>query len=213
MRPSLGCVVEGHGELECYRSLYSKIIESQCGHIPIVNASGFGGIFSNLRDHLTDLHKTHKPCTIIVTVDSIDILNARQANSIDEIYEKLNAIAQDWLAAGASDARLLPLPESIKCILQIKKFESWLISDIGGLKDAKLIVVECEDIEDTQAFEKPSEWLKKNLSCGGSVKNPAIAKKVVAALRPHEMIKRNASFNEFYLECVEAHKRWLQIHA
>ena len=108
-----------------------------------------------------------------------------------------------------TDTRLHPLPDRIVCVVQIKKFESWLISDLDGLKESNLIAAHIESIEDAEQIASPSEWLKENLLVDGCVKSPNIAKTVISSLNPDNMRTHSKSFDKFYRESVFAYEKWV----
>ena len=208
MNQPIGFIVEGHGEHNCYASLFCRIVDSNGFKVPIVNAGGCGGIVRRIKEQLNDLLLADKPLTVIITVDLCDVLDQRLASSHEEMIENINIQIEEWLVQAQTNTRLHPLPVRIKCVAQIRKFESWLISDVNGLKLANLVLESALQIEDTASFLKPDSWLQTNLLVSGCVKEPYIAKKIISAIRPSAMRLNNSSFNEFYDECVNAYGRW-----
>ena len=207
-RDPVGFIVEGHGEYNCYPSLFCRIVSTHGICVPRINAGGCGSIVRRLKEHLTDLLLAHSPLTVIVTVDLEDVLKQELARSCIELLEILNAVVVEWRENALTDARLHPLPNHIVCIVQIKKFESWLISDVDGLKEAGLLDVGVITEQDAEQVASPSSWLSDHLLADGCVKNPNVAKKVISALRPERMRNHSKSFDKFYRESVRAYEAW-----
>ncbi len=205
----IGFVVEGHGEFHCYPSLFCKAVDASGFHIPRVNAQGCGSIMKRLPEHLSDLCMAHQPLKIIVTVDLQDVLDQGLSENCADLVNKLNTIANDWLEQAANDPRITTLPTSIVVVVQILKFETWLISDTQGLKDSDLVNQAVENLEQPEQVANPSAWIRDNLNLSGNVKNPRVAKDVTSALAPDRMRQSCPSFDKFYRECVEGYQLWL----
>lgn len=207
-RPPIGYIVEGDGEYNCYPSLFCRIVEIKTAQIPIVNAGGCGTIIRRIDEQLNDLLVSSKPLSIIITVDLEDVLQQKLANSLSDLTNRLQESINSWKVSANYNSRIKPLPTHIKTIIQIKKFESWLISDIEGLKNEGLIVKnKVSNIDNADIYPKPSEWIKTNLAI--DVKKPKNAKKVISALRPDIMRIHSQSFNNFYEESKNAYNHWL----
>ncbi len=209
-RPPIGFIVEGHGEYNCYPSLFCRIVDARGIHVPRVNAGGCGSIVKRIDEQLTDLFLASNPLNVIVTVDLHDVLEKGLANDCVELVHKLNRKIKEWRIAAKSDYRLHPLPNKIVCIVQIRKFESWIIADIDGLKYANLLKSGIDIIKDSETITNPCKWLKDNLLIDGCVKSPNVAKKLISALNPKRMRMHNRSFDKFYRDTMAFYKKWLQ---
>ncbi|MEW8026831.1 MAG: DUF4276 family protein [Candidatus Thiodiazotropha sp.] len=205
----IGFVVEGHGEFHCYPSLFCKAVNASGINVPRVNAQGCGSIVKRLPEHLSDLCIAHQPLKIIVTVDLQDVLDQGLSESCADLVSKLNILANDWLEQAANDSRITTLPTSIVAVVQILKFETWLISDTQGLKNSGLVNEAVDNVEQPEQVANPSTWIKDNLNISGSVKSPRVAKCVTSALAPDRMRQFCPSFDKFYRECVEGYQLWL----
>ncbi len=208
-RPPVGFVVEGHGEYNCYPSLFCRSVGVNGILVPRINAGGCGSVVKRLSEQLTDLFLTESPINVIVTVDLQDILDQNLANTCVELLEILDFQIDDWLKKARSDKRLHPLPERVICIVQIRMFESWLISDINGLKSAGLLGVDVQPIDDAEAVDNPMIWLKNNLVIDGNIKSPRVAKQITSAIDPNNMRKHSKSFDKFFRECVASYDEWV----
>ena len=208
-RPPIGFIVEGHGEYNCYPSLFCRIVGVSGLHTPCVNAGGCGSVVMHLKEQLTDLFLSVSPISVIITVDLEDVLKQGLATTCAGLLQDLNGKINEWKLYANNDERLHPLPDRIICVVQIKKFESWLISDIGGLKKAGLVDSGLDQIEDAEMISCPDSWLGDNLIITGSVKNPRVAKSVISALRPDVMRMHSRSFDKFFRESVAAYDVWM----
>lgn len=209
-RSPVGFIVEGHGEYNCYPSLFCRIVNVNGIKVPRVNAGGCGSIVKRIKEQLTDLFLVESPLNVIVTVDLHDVLAQGLATTCVELIQKLNSKIKEWRIAAASNYLLHPLPNKIVCIVQIKKFESWLIADVDGLRSANLLKSEIDSIEDSEIITNPSKWLKENLLINGCVKSPNVAKKLISALDPERMRLHSRSFDKFYRDTMAFYKKWLQ---
>lgn len=208
-RPPIGFIVEGHGEYNCYPSLFCRITNANGLHIPRINAGGCGSIVKRIKEQLTDLFIAESPLSVIITVDLEDVLKQGLAATCVDLLQDLNNAIDEWKLYAEADTRLHPLPDRIVCVVQIKKFESWLISDLDGLKVSNLIATHIESIEDAEQIASPCEWLKENLLVDGCVKSPNIAKTVISSLNPDSMRTHSKSFDKFYRESVSAYEKWV----
>lgn len=201
-RPIVGFIVEGHGEYNCYPSLAARSTNTGICYFPVVNAGSCSTIIKRLDEQLTDLVIYRNPVNIIITVDLVDVLKQKLANNLNNLVSIINISCREWLEASRSDKRFSDLPEKIIFVAQIKKFESWLISDIEGLQMQGLLDDDADifSFDDAELIEKPCKWLRDNLRLGGDIKKPATAKRITSALRPEIMIKKSKSFSRFYHE-------------
>jgi hypothetical protein len=207
-RPPIGFIVEGHGEYNCYPSLFCKISQSTGIKIPIVNAGGCGSIVKHLDEQLNSLLTIDSPESVIITIDLKDALHQGFAKDHDGLIELLSRAIKKWKKSAANDLRLQPLPKYICCVIQVRKFESWLIADIEGLKNADLIRQDIVQMPDAEAITEPTAWLKSALKCEANLKSPQFAKKIVSSLTPLIMKAHSQSFSRFYDECNEIYKEW-----
>lgn len=207
-RPPVGFIVEGDGEYNCYPSLFCRIVNITKVSIPIVNAGGCGSLIMNLEEQLNSLMEAHDPLSVIITVDHEDAIKQKLANSTQELLIKLDQSIQEWKSKANKNERFHTVPEQIVSVLQIRKFESWMISDLDGLEKSGLLRKNITKITDADGIERPSDWIKKNVLITGSVKKPITAKKVITALDPQRMRLHSHSFNKFYQESVNAYSRW-----
>jgi hypothetical protein len=208
IRPPLGFVVEGHGEYYCYPSLVCRVVDGSGFPIPIANARGYGNIVCHLGDQLRDLVLAYHPYHVIVTVDLKDVLEAGLYASCSELRTELERQASDWLLGAQEQPRLQPLPESIVAVIQVKKFESWMIADVCGLRESGYLVVdEDQPVDVDEDVDDPASWLRRCTLPGLKLKNPRCAKEVVTCLDP-EIIRANSrSFEKFHREVCSSYGR------
>jgi predicted RNase H-like HicB family nuclease len=207
-RPPIGFIVEGHGEYNCYPSLFCKISNGTGFKVPVVNAGGCGGILKHLGEQLSNLLLADSPESVIVTVDLKDAVHQGFAEDHDDLIQKLRQAIDKWKESAVVDPRLQPLPARICCVVQVQKFESWLIADVEGLKAAEIVRSDVAQMEDAEAIKEPTIWLKQALRCDGNLKSPQFAKKVVAALSPDVMKNHSDSFLLFHGECKASYAVW-----
>jgi len=208
-RPPIGFIVEGYGEFNCYPSLISKIAGAVGFKIPIVNAGGCGSLIKRLGDQLTDLFLADSPENVVVTVDLKDALSQGLASSHEDLIRILNSAATKWMTAAAADSRLHPLPNKVSCLAQVRKFESWLIADIQGLKDAHLVRQEIEQPADAEAIEEPVAWLHEALKSDVNIKSPSVVKQAIGTLNHEVMVVHSQSFSHFHDACAAMYQEWL----
>lgn len=206
----IGFIVEGHGEFNCYPSLLNKILGSNGLHAPTVNAGGCGTLVKNVKTHLSDLMLVSNPHSVIITVDLVDILSQELAESCVHLVQSLQDEINEWIDLSEGDPRLGPLPQNIVCVVQVKKFETWLISDIEGLKASGLIIDQAtHGVDDVETIE-PVKWLKDNLISEQHVKSPKFAKKLTASVSPERMREASMSFDKFYRECHRCYDSYME---
>lgn len=204
-RPPIGFIVEGAGEYNTYPSLCSRIVNNNSLHIPCVNSGGYGGITSNLKEQLNDLVLIYHPFSIIITIDLIDVIKAQLFIDCTQLYSFLSNQSNEWLLESASNPRMHPLPEYIQTVIQIPKFESWMISDIISLKTANYLNSEVESVNDVDnTINDPHSWLKDNSISSLNPKDPVIAKNIISTINPDIMKTNSSSFDKFFRE-VEKH--------
>lgn len=207
-RPPIGFVVEGHGEYNCYPSLVCKIVEAQGFHVPRVNARGVGNIWAHLGEHLTDLCITYMPYSVIVTIDLMDVLNEGLANDCHDLLLKLQNDVADWEAAAATDHRIQQIPVRTVIVIQVQKFEAWIIADCQSLKVARIIDSSAPIVNDPDGDFDPARWLKKYIKQKHTdIKNPDFGKRVIGKLDITAMTCSN-SFDKFRRETIEKYELW-----
>jgi len=211
-RPPLGFVVEGHGEFHCYPSLFCRVV-GLCGPIliPRVNAGSCGALVTRLKEQLTALNLVHKPLEVIITVDLADVLKQGIYLDCGSLCEALHQQTSEWLVEAASDRRLSPLPQRITTVIQIPKFESWLIADVNSLIKAGYLRHNTTQIENSDDTDRPEQFLGENLTSKSRLKNPIFAKKLVSKLNPVVMRKHSRSFDKFFRETTRAYSAWLEL--
>lgn len=210
-RPPFGFVVEGHGEYNCYRSLACRIVGVSGIHIPIVNAGGTGNIVRHLIDHLNDIVLTNHPCHILISVDLKDNIG-QNYRDCEHLRDELTKQAAEWLKIASSNSRLQPLPHQIDIIIQIPKFESWILADINNLKSTGYVSIEENHINDVDnQILNPAKWLEERITCGRRLKDPRFAKDIISRLDPHVMRQNSKSFDKFFRETLSAYENWCQM--
>lgn len=208
-RPPIGFIVEGDGEFNCYPSLLCRMVNTKF-HVPIVNASGCGNIVKNLDEQLNSLLIAWNPINVIVTVDLIDVLKQNLATSPENLNFILTTSIKEWQVKAQNNNRFSSLPENIFPIAQVRKFESWLISDIDGLRQNNLMKNQSIQVLNAEEIEYPNEWIEENLLINGTVKKPKIAKQIISSLDPQKMRLHSQSFDEFYKATTQAYSDWIQ---
>jgi len=211
-RPPIGFIVEGHGEYNCYPSLVCRIVQGSGFSVPRVNAGGYGRITRHLPDQLRDLVLAHHPYHVIITLDLKDVLDAGLYGSCGELRTDLEHQAREWLASSHEAPRLQPLPERISVVIQVQKFESWMIADIGGLRQAGYLgVEEAQPVNVDDHVTDPTSWLRARMLPGLNHKDPRCAKKVISCLDPRVIRVNSRSFDKFYREVLSSYAGWFQL--
>ncbi|WP_226596767.1 DUF4276 family protein [Marinobacter nauticus] len=207
---AVGFIVEGHGEYAAYPSLFCRIVDATGAYVPCVNAGGCGSVFKNTHEHLDDLVRTGKPRFVIITVDYIDLVDQRLAPDLRTIREIFKSRIDSWMEKAKVDGRIKAIPESIKLVVQVHKFESWLIADYDSLLDQGFLIDQAPAIDDSDAVKDPAGWVKKHFVDGHEVKSPAFVKKVVAAIDVDAVSEKSKSFSIFHRSCKRYYDSWLR---
>ena len=207
-RPPIGFIVEGQGEYNCYPSLLCRCVGEKGFNIPRINAGGYGGITKRLDEQLTDLCMLYSPLHVIVTIDLVDVIKAGTHINCESLLQFLSDKANDWLICTSKDSRIINQPESITVILQIQKFEAWIIADVRNLRKNKILPNTIPDISDADGVLDPALWLSTNLLNKRNIKNPNYAKELISMLNPDHMKKNSRSFNKFYREVSSKYNNW-----
>jgi hypothetical protein len=208
-RAPIGFIVEGEGEFYCYPSLVCRVLDKRGLYCPVVNAGGYGNIIRHLDDQLTSLTLRCNPCNVIVTVDLKDALDRGLCNDCADLRVCLEQQACNWLLAAMRDSRLAPLPDRIKIVIQVPKFESWVIADVDHLCSSGHIAITEYQLPDVDSqIANPAQWLKERLAPRVSLKNPKHAKEMISKLDPNVMRQNSASFDKFCRETTACYTLW-----
>ena len=210
-RPPIGFVVEGRGEYYAYPSLVSKILGIGNCHIPVEMAGGAGSVVKNTKEHMTDLCSVFSPCNVIVSLDLKDVLEGGKFKDCSEVLGYFNKRIEQWMEEDCGvDDRIRCVPDGVSIVLQVKKFESWLLSDMRGLQESKYVSLSDEQIEDVdEMIEDPALWMRDKLNSNGKLKNPSHVKEMFSKLEPDEMRKNSKSFDKFYREVRSFYEGWM----
>jgi hypothetical protein len=209
-RPPIGFIVEGDGEYNCYPSLVHRIVNSSNFLVPRLNAGGCGKIFRSLQELLTNLVITSHPFHILITVDLKDGLGKYQYNSCRDLKVDLESQVNKWKAINAvNDSRLQPLPEHVTVVIQIKKFESWIIGDVSNLVKAGYLKPETVHVSNVdESVLEPAHWLQDHLKVRQNLKDPVFAKNLVSRLDIGIVRSNSYSFDKFVREVSWSYEQW-----
>ena len=210
-RPPIGFVVEGRGEYDCYPSIVSRILSAKGFKLPRVNAGGYGNIVRHLGDQLNALVLADSPFHVIVTVDLKEVLDEGLYNTCAQLCASLEKQAQDWLANARHDSRLHPLPDVITVVVQIQKFESWMIADTAGLTSSGYLATGTPQLDNVdQQVCNPATWIGQHVLPGKDLKNPKCARHVVASLDIDTMKAHSPSFDKFRRQVLYSYDDWFK---
>lgn len=210
-RPPIGFVVEGVIEYTCYPSVVCRIVNGTGFKIPRANAGGNGDIVRHLGKELEGLVLTNHPYTVIITLDLKDVLKAELFNSCKGLCVDLENQVEEWLASSQGDPRLQPLPERIVIVIQVQKFESWMIADVEGLKKSGCLKTDLPQYSNTdREVPNPATLLKKHMLPGKDPKDPKCAKSIISCLEPSVIRLHSPSFNKFCREVESSYHCWRQ---
>ena len=211
-RPPLGLIVEGHGELASFPSLVAAITGHQGLHVPIENARGYGGVVSNLQDHLDDLVSIKHPWGVIVCVDLRDPLCDGLFATCADLRAHVEAGIGDWIATRQGSDVFEPLPETIRVVIQVQVFESWWLADaesVRALAEFEIDEEECHWTNVDEEVTNPARWLRDHMVNPINLKSPSLARTVVAGMQPEQARARSPSFDKFHREVSTAVSGWL----
>jgi hypothetical protein len=198
-RPDLGFIVEGHCEYDGIPSFVGRIL----GHcnLPVHNAQGIGNILKNLDKEIIIFMKTYQPRRIIVT---LDYREARRENfCIDclDLKNQVRAKIEEFYTQQKNGS--LILPDEVIVVIAYQTYDSWLCSDIEGLRSCELFdpakLSENYDNVD-EDIRNPSEWLKSKCKINIDLKNRRFRKKIASAIRPDIGQIHSRSFRKFIKE-------------
>ena len=210
VRAPIGFVVEGHGEHATFPGIVTRILRLERCHVPRALGRGFGGITSNLHEHLDDLVQAYHPLSVVVTVDRDDAMGAFGVESCEEARAAIEEMITGWVESRSLIPRMEPLPLSIVAVLQVPVFESWWLADCAGLASTGLFTFEeAADWTDVDSeVTRPETFLLKRRTVSTNIKSAAVAKTVVASLDLDTVHARSRSFRKFVKEIRIAYDRW-----
>jgi hypothetical protein len=206
---AVGFVVEGHGEYAAYPSLFCKLVNATGEYVPCVNAGGCGSVFKNIHEHLDDLVRGYKPRCIVITVDYIDLIEQNLAGDLRSIKESFEGRIHSWFEKARVDDRIKSIPESIKVVIQIHKFESWLIADSDNLRAGGFLKENAPSLDNSDLIKDPAAWVRKYFVEGHLVKNPRFVKKVVSSIDVEAVSQKSNSFSRLNQFCRTFYDDWL----
>lgn len=196
---NLGFIVEGHCEFEAIPSFVGKILGYF--NFPVHNAKGIGNIIKNLDQELLYLIKTYKPKNVIITLDANDAINQGLCKTCVELKEIVIESANKFRESQKNGSLLLPA--NIIVIIADRTYDTWVCSDIEGLKSCELI--DSEKITETfanvdQEIPSPASWIKSKLTKSANPKNRRHRKKLASSIRPEIGRTFSPSFDKFLRE-------------
>lgn len=208
MEVPIGLIVEGEGERFCYPSIVKRLVNLDGVQLPINRPQGCGQITKNLEEELRDLVVTFHPRAIIVTVDHDDVVGP--SKTCEQLKLSLQERADRWLSDERAHGRLSPLPSEIMVVIQVKKFESWLLADQHGLSKSGICrafdAITYSDVD--SEVKNPTAALKAILLEGKSPKHPADAKKLVSSLDLNKATASSRSLRKFAKEVQRLYEAW-----
>ncbi len=210
-RPPVGFIVEGRGEFDSYPSILSKIIGASFLNLPRINARGNGGIIRRLHEHLADIVTTHKPVSVMVTVDLVDLIDQGVVSTCAELLEIILSDLEEWCKDNSSLPKYLPFPEKFSVVIQIPKFESWLIADKHSLWQYGYIRESDGEERWTnvdQQVRNPHQWFRDVSLESLDLKQPMICKEVAGCINIDVVKTVSPSFDKFYREVRKLYDHW-----
>lgn len=212
-RPSIGFIVEGHGEYHSYPSIVSRLVDVKGLYLPRVNAEGNGNILRNLVEHIDDLVTSHHPLSVIVTLDLRDSLAQGRYSNCVEVLEYLTGVIAEWSSSRRGKDRFEPIPQRFAVVLQVQTFETWLAADPRGLAEGGLIVLRGDERDwgniDNE-LGNPCAWIGERLVSGASSKSPKTCAMVVSKIDLDLVYNRSRSFRKFCAEVRLAYRSWFE---
>ena len=210
-KPPIGAIVEGDGEYHSYPSLINRILQQTGIYIPIANTKGYARLLDRLESYLDNLANTHRPHSIIVTLDARDPIEGGQFSTCVELAQHLRDRIIAWqesrLVANPNETNAIP----VSLILQVQKLESWLIADTTGL--AKLTEFpDCladiiwNDVD--SQVDDPERWVKDNTIENFNPKRPRTISEAFAKCDVNTIKDRSRSFRKFTKEINICYNYW-----
>lgn len=205
MSAKLGLIVEGHNETICLPLFIQKIIGYYPNSItyPISNAKGIGNIWKNLDNELLYIIKSHKPENILVLLDYKELLKEGFVTNCSEIITTLNAKSEEWLKNQREHGSLTPLPNRVIPVVMLQSFDTWLISDLEGLKQSEImdenLITEIFTDVDTE-IPSPASWLKTKAKIKCDLKNKRNVIQIAKEIDPNVGKDFSRSLRKFHKE-------------
>lgn len=205
---TLGFILEGHGEYETIPAFTCKILGSG-EYLPRVNCGGIGSLFKNIEEHLYDLIRTYSPKNIIICFDLKDALEFKNDKEKRKLFTScinvisfLNNKIDAWIKEHKKFNNLI-FPNNISIVVAVQTFDSWLISDIEGLKNCELI----DETKITENFNNvdvevsnPLKYLNSKCKNKIDIKKRRNVKKIVHCINTEISLTKSRSFLKFYKE-------------
>jgi Domain of unknown function (DUF4276) len=206
-RPPIGLIVEGHGEYQSFPSVVSRIVDCNRLHIPRVNMRGCGSVLTNLAEHLSDLVKAHHPLTVLINTDLADF---KQLNC-SELAEEIRGKVTRWQESEALASGHAPLPKHVGVVIQIPKFESWLMADFISLENKGLVTLQDSDhgITDVDGeVSSPARWIAERSGGRLRSKRPRDANYMLVSSCIDTIAEKSKSFDKFKREIEKCYLMW-----
>ena len=207
----VGFIVEGRGEYNSFNALFYGIT-GVSARTPCSRPQGYGRILKSLEAELTDLVVTHSVARVVVCIDLKDVVSNKNHGFEDcaALRLSLQERADEWLKKIKDDPRVRFPPEEVVVIIQVKKFESWMIADLDALNQAGLLERTIKQVKNVDEMSKdPGSVIKGVLKKGLTTKNPNTARDICRAIRPDIAKKNSRSFRKFDKEMRLAAEKWL----
>lgn len=201
-RPKIGFIVEGDSEYHCFPSIVSKVI-SYNPNYPINNTKGNGRIFNKLDEEIRLMVQYRKPEKIIVTIDLKDLIDVGMIESCIALKERLQAQSNKWLEDHKQSSLADILPSEIIVVIIDKTFETWIMSDLDGLKECKYIdpsKIDEQFLDVDSEVKNPCLWISKKLKDNIDIKNIHHIKHFVSGLDVSRAALKSRSFRKFCKE-------------
>jgi hypothetical protein len=97
----------------------------------------------------------------------------------------------------------------VKIVIQVPKFESWLLADARNLaralgKPEPAITFSNVDLE----VPNPEQWIAQRIGNDVRIKSPRVARSVVAQLDTAAIRAASPSFDKFHREVADSYNTW-----
>jgi len=213
-RPPVGFIVEGTGEYLAYGNIVRKGVRAAHGKLPIVNSYGCTALLHDLEQSLVDLTLAHHPVTIIVTLDMRDPIQAAIFPDCLSLRTALQDRADRWLAEAIQNGVPTgPLPDTVRIVIQVQTFESWLVADAEGLRRAPPIRKNfaghaCSDVDSEL---EATTFLKDSCKRPTNLKHRDFVLQLSRCIKPQRAAASSRSFRKFWDEVVKAYERWREV--
>jgi len=198
-RPKIGFIVEGHCEYDSIPSFVGKILGYF--NFPIQNAKGIGNILRNLENELYLLIKIHEPQNIIISLDYLEAYKEGYCADCIDLKRKVYAKVNEFIRTHSMSS--LVMPENVTVVIADKTFDSWLCSDLEGLKCCSLINPDSITeifVNTDEEIDNPGFWLKGKTKDSIDFKNRRYRKALASSIRPEVGELYSRSFRKFIKE-------------